>query len=176
MNKDKDRSQKKHLRIVEKYDNDDYSRYAGPDYSDQSFELGDDDIELRNHSSREYPGVSGKTEKENWINRDQYRKQADFVGYGPRGYKRSDDRIYEDVCENLMKNSEVDATEIGVKVEHGVVHLSGKVVDRRMKKIAELVSEAIPGVKDVRNELNIIPGDDDPRGPDSAARKDLGIR
>lgn len=187
MNKDnKQTDKKRNLKLVEKYDNDDYSRYAGPDYSEGSFELGEEnfdqsphtnkrDIRLREQGTWHHPGVSGKIDDgETWVNRREYREQTNFVGYGPKNYKRSDDRIYEEVCEKLMKHRDVDASNIGVKVETGVVYLSGKVSSRQAKKIAELIIEDLPGVQDVRNELTIIPSSEK-SGPDAATKKDLGI-
>lgn len=186
MRKDKEQPQKKqHLKLVERYDNDDYSRFAGPDYSDAPFELGEQDFEhsphtqkninIREQGSWNHPGVSGKSDDETWVNQEEYRKQTNFVGYGPRGYKRSDDRIYEEVCDALMRHPDIDASEIGVSVDDGVVSLAGKVATRQMKKIAELISEDQPGVQDVKNELNVIRGGGDEKGPDSATKKDLGI-
>jgi hypothetical protein len=186
MDKSKERPQKKHLRLVERYDNDDYSRYAGPDYSDETFEIGEEDFSQSPHSTQGInvreegtwtnPGVSGKSDEgETWVNEKEYKEQTSFVGFGPHGYKRSDDRIYEDVCETLMRHKEIDATNIGVKVEEGVVYLTGKVNTRKMKKISELITEDLPGVKDVSNELTVIKGDDNPKGPDKATKKDLGI-
>lgn len=177
---------KRGLRLVEKYDNDDYSRYAGPDYVEGPFELGEEDFEhsphtkqnvrIRKEGTWEHPGISGKTDEgEAWVNEREYKIQTNFVGYGPKGYKRSDDRIYEEVCETLMKNPEVDASYIGVKVDEGIVYLTGKVQSRRMKKIAELIVEDLPGVQDVRNELAILKSDTPKRGPDAPTRQDLGI-
>jgi hypothetical protein len=144
---------RRNLRLVDKYDNDDYSRFAGPDYSDEPFELGEEE------------GVSGEVDED----------ERNFTGLGPKGYKRSDDRIYEDVCDKLMRNHDVDATNIGVKVSSGVVYLSGKVDSRKVKKTAELVIEDLPGVRDVRNELSVIKSDKLTSGPTSATRKDLGL-
>ena len=186
---DKQPERKRNLRIVEKYENDDYSRMAGPDYSDQPFEIGEveeeflhsphgdkKNIRLRPQGNWSHPGVSGKTDEgEAYLNEREYKEQTDFVGYGPKGYQRSDDRIYEEVCETLMRNPHVDATNIGVKVEKGIVLLSGKVESRHMKKVAELIIEDLPGVQDVRNELTIIKGDRVKSGPDTALRKDLGL-
>lgn len=183
----KEPAKKRNLRLVEKYDNDDYSRFAGPDYEEGTFEIGEEDfehsphtnksdIELRPQGNWTHPGVSGKTDDgETYVNRGEYKKQTNFIGYGPRGYKRSDDRIYEEVCDKLMRHRDIDASNIGVKVESGIVHLSGKVDSRRVKKLAELVVEDLPGVQDVRNELTIIRKDSDSGGPDSVTKKDLGI-
>src|SRR5262245_20667475 len=51
------------------------------------------------------------------------------AGKGPRGYRRSDARIYEDVCEALTRDGEVDASDVEVTVEDGQVMLSGTVAD-----------------------------------------------
>jgi hypothetical protein len=76
-------------------------------------------------------------------------------GRGPRGYKRSDKSIYEDVCDMLFRSSDVDATEIEVSVKEGIVFLNGSVTDRETKKMAELEIENISGVFDVLNFLKI---------------------
>lgn len=185
-NKNQDR--RRNLRLVEKYDNDDYSRYAGPDYTDHPFEIGEEEeflhsphsdkknIHLRPQGNWNHPGVSGKTsDGETYVNSREYHRQTDFTGYGPKGYRRSDDRIYEEVCEALMRSPHVDATNIGVQVKEAIVYLTGKVSSRKMKKTAELLIEDLPGVQDVRNELTIIGGDKELKGPDAATRKDLGI-
>lgn len=181
------RTEKRRLKLVEKYDNDDYTRYAGPDYNDRPFEIGEEEMNEIPHSDKQntklrpqgnwhHPGVSGKTQDEGtWINKKEFKKQTDFVGYGPKNYKRSDNRIYEEVCETLMKNKEVDATNIGVKVSEGIVYLSGKVESRKMKKVSEDIVDVLPGVRDVRNELSIVRKENDFSGPDAATKKDLGI-
>ena len=74
-----------------------------------------------------------------------------------------------------MRHREIDATNIGVKVEKGIVTLSGRVQTRRMKKLAEFTIEDLPGLQDVRNELSVIRGIDTDRGPDAAVKKDLGL-
>src|SRR5882672_6063916 len=50
-----------------------------------------------------------------------------YVGYGPRGYHRTDERIHEDVCERLTEHGDLDATDIEVGVTTGEVMLSGTV-------------------------------------------------
>lgn len=176
------------LKLVEKYDNDDYSRFAGPDFrEDGEFEIGEqnfsqsphhdkDRIQRKSEGNWHHPGVSGKSQSgDTWVNDKEYHDQVDFVGYGPKSYTRSDDRIYEEVCEALMKHREVDATNIGVLVDHGIVHLTGRVQTKKMKNIAEFVSEDLPGVKAVRNELTVIRGVETENGPDAATKKDLGL-
>lgn len=77
------------------------------------------------------------------------------AGRGPRGYRRPDDRIYEDVCDRLMRNGEIDARDIEVDVHDAVVTLRGSVNNRQSKYAAEEVSESVFGVKDIRNEIRI---------------------
>lgn len=76
-------------------------------------------------------------------------------GRGPRGYTRQDSRIMEDVCELLTSDRYVDAGNVEVKVESGVVTLTGKVEDRSMKRYAGQIVEKISGVKDIQNLLEI---------------------
>ena len=81
-----------------------------------------------------------------------------FAGRGPRGYKRPDARINEDVCERLTRHPAVDATDIDVRVENGEVTLSGTVTNRREKRIVEDLVEDVSGVTDVRNEIRVSQG------------------
>src|SRR3954452_6449312 len=78
-----------------------------------------------------------------------------FRGRGPRGYERSSERIREDVCEWLTDDDEVDASDIEVDVDSGIVVLRGSVQDRRQKRRAEDIAERASGVRDVRNQLEI---------------------
>ena len=77
------------------------------------------------------------------------------TGKGPRGYKRSDERIREDVCERLTEHHEVDAREVDVDVKNGEVTLTGTTSDRRQKLIAEQIVESVSGVIDVHNQIRI---------------------
>jgi osmotically-inducible protein OsmY len=77
------------------------------------------------------------------------------AGRGPRGYRRADERIHEDVCDGLTEAPDIDATEIEVEVGHGLVILSGTVDNRAAKRRAEDIAEAIRGVKDVENRLRL---------------------
>lgn len=75
-------------------------------------------------------------------------------GRGPKGYKRSDDSIYHDVCDTLSLSPDIDASDIEVSVKDGVVFLDGSVSSRDIKKLAEYEIENISGVTDVQNLLN----------------------
>src|SRR6476620_11241579 len=53
-------------------------------------------------------------------------------GRGPKGYRRSDDSIFHDVCDTLTMSADIDASDIEVTVKDGVVYLNGTVSDREM--------------------------------------------
>ena len=74
---------------------------------------------------------------------------------GPKGYKRSDERIREDLCDRLSDHHEVDSSDVEVKVQSGEVILSGHVTERRHKHLIEQLAESISGVQDVRNEIRV---------------------
>lgn len=76
-------------------------------------------------------------------------------GRGPRGYRRSDARIHEDVCERLTHDSHVDATEIEVAVEAGEVTLAGTVDSRSARRRAEDLAESVSGVAYVQNNIRV---------------------
>lgn len=75
------------------------------------------------------------------------------TGRGPRNYRRSDERIHEDVCDRLTEDAFVDASEISVRVENGEVTLAGTVPSRDQKWRAEECAERVAGVHDVINQL-----------------------
>lgn len=79
----------------------------------------------------------------------------DHSGRGPKNWKRSDERICEDVSEILARHPAIDASEIEVNVKDGVVVLSGSVDHRRSKRLVEDVIDHVSGLKDVKNELNV---------------------
>jgi osmotically-inducible protein OsmY len=81
--------------------------------------------------------------------------QQSFIGRGPQGYKRSDERISEDINEMLTQDADIDATNITVEVQNGEVTLRGTVPDREAKRRAEDLAESASGVKDVQNQLRV---------------------
>ncbi|MBY0494908.1 MAG: BON domain-containing protein [Cyanobacteria bacterium] len=78
-----------------------------------------------------------------------------FVGRGPKGYQRSDDRIREEICDCMTEDPMLDASEIEVDVRQGEVMLCGSVTSRDQKRRAEDVAERISGVRDVTNQLRV---------------------
>jgi hypothetical protein len=88
----------------------------------------------------------------------RFGEELDYSGRGPKDYRRSDDRIREEICDRLTDDRTVDASEIVVKVEQGEVTLTGSVSDRQQKRRAEDAIEAISGVRDVINQLRVSRG------------------
>jgi osmotically-inducible protein OsmY len=78
-----------------------------------------------------------------------------YSGVGPKNYKRNEQRIYEDVCDLLMDNDGIDASEIEVQLEGNYVILSGAVHTRTEKRRAEDLALSVPGVYDVENRLRV---------------------
>jgi osmotically-inducible protein OsmY len=76
-------------------------------------------------------------------------------GRGPRGYKRSDDRIKEDVNDRLSDHPYLDASDIEVEVVEAEVILTGNVDNRRDKRLAEDLAEAVSGVNNVENRIRV---------------------
>jgi len=78
-----------------------------------------------------------------------------FTGYGPTNYQRSDERIRDDVNERLTRHGRLDARNIDVDVDEGVVTLTGSVPSRREKRLAEDIVDSVFGVVDVQNQLQV---------------------
>jgi hypothetical protein len=125
--------------------NDDYSRtdYGSRDYHRPSF----DSYERYGREYDPYPGTTqrsyGRSAPQRPVNR------------GPRGYKRSDERVREEVCERLGRDWDVDASDIEVNVANGEITLSGSVEDRRQKFRAEHLADGVWGVTEVHNQLRV---------------------
>ena len=89
--------------------------------------------------------------------RDMDRRRAGHYGRGPRGYKRSDARIAEDVNDELTDDWRLDASDIEVSVAEGEVTLSGTVHSREDKRLAEDLADNVSGVRNVQNNLRVEP-------------------
>lgn len=82
-------------------------------------------------------------------------QQATRRPVGPKGYRRADERVREDVCERLAMNPYVDVSEVSVDVANGVVTLDGTVQERREKYVIEEIADAVFGVTEVDNRLRV---------------------
>jgi osmotically-inducible protein OsmY len=96
----------------------------------------------------------GDDEAERRRRADEMRKGV-YAGRGPRGYRRSDERIREDINDYLTDDWYVDASDVEVTVNNGMVTLTGRVDNRGEKRRAEDIAECVSGVSDVSNQLRV---------------------
>jgi osmotically-inducible protein OsmY len=111
---------------------------------------------LGSYSRRSSYGQGSTEDTDNEIQRLKSHR-----GKGPKGYKRSDERIEEDVNDILMHDHHIDATNIEVAVKNGEVTLSGSVSDKQAKRHAEDLSETVSGVSSVENKIRVSKESDD---------------
>lgn len=126
-----------------------------------------------NHAQDDWRSDSQRTQDEGWRGgRDELRSNArgygvnsafesegpvrvSHRGKGPKGFKRSDDRIREDVGQALSDHHDIDASDVEVTVKDGEVTLTGTVDARHTKRLAERAIEHLSGVVDVHNQLRV---------------------
>ncbi len=135
-----------------------YDRHAtyGSDYSSDAARAGSFGIRK--------PDTDINYGTDHYSSSDRYRRDItnrhedahfNFSGRGPKSFKRSDERIKEEICEMLTRSASIDAENIDVKVRDGEVTLSGTVPQRHMKHLAEDLSERSLSVKDVINNIRV---------------------
>jgi BON domain len=118
------------------------------------------------HAGRGQPGAieSGRMEQMSWraAGAQDYPggKLDDALaglhrGKGPKGYRPSDERLRETVCERLTDDPFVDASDLSVSVANGEVTLSGTIETRQMKYAVEDLVADIPGVSAVHNSIQV---------------------
>jgi osmotically-inducible protein OsmY len=119
---------------------------------------GRSDLEDRARDAGEFVRRTGR-KVANWFNdlgqddRGDVPRDRGARGVGPKGYKRSDERISDEVHQRLTDDPWLDASDIGVSVSGGEVTLSGTVESREAKHRAERIVEDLSGVQHVQNNL-----------------------
>lgn len=73
----------------------------------------------------------------------------------PRHYRRSDERVREEICERLADDARLDVTDVSVDVKEGRVMLEGTVPERRMKYVIEDTAAECLGANDVENRIRV---------------------
>jgi hypothetical protein len=76
-------------------------------------------------------------------------------GRGPKGYRRSDARIFVELCDRLTDDGDVDATDVDCSVRDGEITLSGSVGTRPEQRRAELLAGSVRDVVAVRNRIRV---------------------
>jgi len=104
-----------------------------------------------------YPGVSAEASGWNPARSHSAAWSIDgpFTGRGPRSYRRSDERIREDLCDRLWQHGGVDASDLEVSVNDGEVTMQGTVEDRGQRRAAEALAESVWGVQQVQNLIRV---------------------
>ncbi|MEN3326053.1 MAG: hypothetical protein V7638_860 [Acidobacteriota bacterium] len=82
-------------------------------------------------------------------------QQREHRGRGPKNYRRSDERIKEDVNDRLSDDYYIDASDVEVSVSNTEVTLTGTVNSREDKRRAEDIAESVSGVTNVENRLRV---------------------
>ncbi len=82
-------------------------------------------------------------------------QRAHHRGRGPKGYRRSDERIKEDVNDRLSDDYYIDASDVEVAVANSEVTLTGTVKSRTDKRRVEDIAESVSGVTNVENRLRV---------------------
>jgi hypothetical protein len=99
-----------------------------------------------------------------------------FYGKGPKGYRRSDDRIREEICECISMQGHIDATDVEITVENGIVTMKGTVPQRHDKRMLERMVDHVRGVDDVHNELRVKREQREPREQARTSSSDVQAR
>jgi osmotically-inducible protein OsmY len=85
--------------------------------------------------------------------------RGEHRGRGPKGYRRSDARIADDINDRLTDDPHIDASHIEVSVKEGEATLAGTIFRREDKRRAEDIADAVSGVTHVQNNLRLRPYD-----------------
>jgi osmotically-inducible protein OsmY len=76
-------------------------------------------------------------------------------GRGPKGYRRSDERLKEIICERLTEDPFIDASEVTIDVRDCEVTVKGTVQVRQQKYAIEDLIADVSGVAEIHNHLNV---------------------
>jgi hypothetical protein len=147
---------RENLRRYRDFARDEHRRFAAQYEREQQGGLpGRDTLTEYDRFDMDLTGGAPPRQPNEYANRQQTPK-ADYRGRGPRGYQRSDQQLYEDVCEQLMEDDRIDASEVEVAVANGEVTLSGTVRSRQAKRRATDLAHFVRGIKDVHNSIRIV--------------------
>lgn len=127
-------------------------RWSGGYGGDREPQPHDRDFSGRGFTSSDFGGTGTPPPTHYQDPRDN---RGPHYGKGPKGYKRSDERTREEVCEAIAHQGHIDATDVDVTVKDGIVTLTGTVAQRHQKRGLEQLVEHCRGVEDVHNELRL---------------------
>ena len=136
------------------YDRSRYGRgqEGGYDYERDRHGAGGEERGWWDRASDAVASWFGDEEAERRRRMDERREE--WRGKGPKGYRRSDERIREDVNDRLSEGY-LDASDVEVTVANAEVTLTGTVNTRWDKRRAEDIAESVGGVTNVENRLRV---------------------
>jgi len=151
--------------IVRDFDTD-YGRTTSRFYGRSGYEYGRDDYDERERAEYGRGGGSwldrAADQVRSWFGGDEEeprrargRGEGKFRGLGPKNYRRSDERVREEVCDRLTDNEWLDASDVEVNVVAGEVILTGTVDSRYAKRLTESIAESVSGISNVQNNLRV---------------------
>ncbi len=115
-----------------------------------------------NHFNKAFRASSHPRETHSFDSQNHWAQNLRFwplhenhFGKGPRGYRRSQERIRDEVCQILAQDFFLDASGLEVELDDHVLILKGEVDSRRDKRRAEDLVADVPGVEDVQNQLRV---------------------
>ena len=123
----------------------------GRDYDREGYDRGEE----RGWWDRASDAVASWFGDEEAERRRRQDQQREHRGRGPKGYRRSDERIKEDVNDRLSDDYYLDASDVEVTVSNTEVTLTGTVNNRNDKRRAEDLAESVSGVSNVENRLRV---------------------
>jgi hypothetical protein len=127
----------------------------GYDLEDTDHAHGQQQREYGDAYSRRDGGLADRARHFFGRDRDPSHDAETHRGRGPLGYRRSDERINDDVHDRLTEDPHIDASGITASVKDGEVTLAGTVTSRHAKHHAEHIVEDLSGVKHVQNNLRV---------------------
>lgn len=94
----------------------------------------------------------------------------------PRHYRRSDERICDELYGRLVQQDHIDAGDVSIDVRDGRVILEGSVPERRMKHAIEDLAEGCAGVQDIDNRIRVVRAGESREGGSPAGAQRGGAR
>ena len=115
-------------------------------------------LRLKRPRARAMAAREQREDFDRWSATSPGAERPNYYGRGPKDYRRSDERIREEIADRMTDDWTLDASDITVAVTDGEVTLSGTVSSREQKRRAEDVAERVSGVRDVSNHLRVARG------------------
>ncbi|MBX5463790.1 MAG: BON domain-containing protein [Steroidobacteraceae bacterium] len=129
--------------------------------SDDTSWVHDRSASARAHADvhRHFGGPPGWRDAPDWADPSGFHAvhglQAPHVRRGPKGYRRSDERILEEIYLQLLRAPHIDSSDVSVEVHEGGATLTGTVPERRMKHAVEDAAYHTWGVEHVDNRIRV---------------------